>query len=184
MHHEPRMNSIAERHIPSYDCATHVDTKSQTCDFDSRCGRALVSPRSRTQSACLGAGFAFPLLPAGSMPLLVAFVCALHSLRHDVRDVGCPKPASEITFNSIVHGLLNEPGAIPKGDMLDTGAHNFEWACMYACLAPNRTVRAVDPSARFVSGIKQKGCTKGTKGKRWPPNLHSYLGACVDGLAP
>ena len=67
--------------------------------------------------------------------------------------VRCAKPSSELTFNSIVHGLFNEPGAIPAGDIFDAGAQDGTWACMYACQQPNRTIRAVDPLARLVARI-------------------------------
>ena len=80
----------------------------------------------------------------------------------------CAKPASELTFNSIVHGLFNEPGAIPAGDIFDAGAQDGTWACMYACQQPKRTIRAVDPSARLVAHIACKSLR---------PNLKGYVAA-------
>ena len=88
----------------------------------------------------------------------------------------CPKPAVEITFNSIVEGLFNERGIVPDGNILDVGSKDGKWACMYGCWQPHRTVRAVDPSQVMLDNM-QKFC-------KASPNVHRYLGAVsnVSGL--
>ncbi len=65
----------------------------------------------------------------------------------------CKKPLHEITFNSIVHGIFNE-GLLGAGDVLDVGANNGEWACMYACFDSARIVHAVDPSPQYVARMR------------------------------
>ena len=77
----------------------------------------------------------------------------------------CPQPPMEYTFNSIVEGLFAE-NLVPSGDVLDVGAHDGAWACMYACFQPQRTIRAVDPSSHLLHSRK---CAHA--------NLHKHVAA-------
>ena len=54
-------------------------------------------------------------------------------------------------------GLLGE-GAVPNGSIVDAGAQYGRWSCYYAATAPDRTVRAVDPSHNYTKEISLHGC--------------------------
>ena len=55
----------------------------------------------------------------------------------------------ELTTNSIVAGLFAE-GLVPNGSVLDAGANDGSWACMYGCLDGRRTVIGVEPVAALL----------------------------------
>jgi FkbM family methyltransferase len=59
---------------------------------------------------------------------------------------------TERSFNALTHSLFSD-GYIPLGDVLDVGAHDGSWSCMYACFDLNRTVHAVDPSAKMLKAM-------------------------------
>ena len=73
----------------------------------------------------------------------------------------CPKgtrwhgPACELTFNSIVEGLFRE-GIVPPGGVLDVGAHDGQWSCMYACFDPSRIVYAVEGNQNYFRLISSR----------------------------
>ena len=62
----------------------------------------------------------------------------------------CDHQEHEVCFNNIMHSLFNDR-LMPKGDILDVGAHEGTWACMYACFDSSRVVHAVDPSPRMIA---------------------------------
>ena len=62
----------------------------------------------------------------------------------------CIVPKHEMTCNSIVAGLFAE-ALVPPGDVLDVGANDGSWACMYACFDKRRTVYGLEPSAALVN---------------------------------
>ena len=55
----------------------------------------------------------------------------------------------ELTTNSIVAGLFAE-GLVPNRSVLDAGANDGSWACMYGCLDGRRTVIGVEPVAALL----------------------------------
>ena len=59
---------------------------------------------------------------------------------------------TERSFNAIVFSLFKQ-GYLPAGDVLDVGAHDGSFSCMYACFDTNRTVHAVDPSPTMIEVI-------------------------------
>jgi len=91
----------------------------------------------------------------------------LMEARRKLASSGCGKPRMETIFNFVVHGLFLEQ-RMPDGDVLDVGASDGTWACMYACMQPKRTVRAMDPSTEMLRRLNQS-CRQ--------PNVRSYLGA-------
>ena len=107
------------------------------------------------------------LLKYAMLPVVVAAL--LSEIGSTLRNGLCNKPMSELSFNAIVHGLFNEPGAIRSGDVLDVGARDGSWSCMYACQQPERTVRAVDPSRKLVRTLGS--CMKAHR------NLRTYVAA-------
>lgn len=71
--------------------------------------------------------------------------------------LGAPKCAavkSEIFANALVRMLMKE-GSLPDGAILDVGANDGTWTCMYAEMDANRTVVAVEPYHANVLAIKQ-----------------------------
>jgi FkbM family methyltransferase len=89
--------------------------------------------------------------------MLLALICAVlanltDGNSHHLRS--CQYPAKcEKTFNLIMASLFQEK-QIPPGDVLDVGAHNGGWSCMYACLDPDRTVHPVDPSPKLIHKMR------------------------------
>ena len=78
---------------------------------------------------------------------------------------------TEVTFNAVIAGLLTE-GRLQNGSVVDAGAHEGTHSCLYASLAPTRTVHAIEPLVLNVRAIT----------RRWShlPNLrvhHSGLGS-------
>lgn len=63
------------------------------------------------------------------------------------------QPPTEIMFNSIVRGLFAE-GSMPPGDVVDAGAHDGQWSCMYSMAAPTRLVHAIEPLEGNVRKIR------------------------------
>jgi FkbM family methyltransferase len=57
---------------------------------------------------------------------------------------------TERSFSAVLYSLFQDK-TVPLGDVLDVGAHNGVFSCMYACFDQNRTVHAVDPSPKLVS---------------------------------
>ena len=81
--------------------------------------------------------------------VLVLVLCAKYAAT-----ARCPYPSShEVTFNIIVSSLFRD-NQIPPGDVLDVGAHNGTWGCMYACFDQSRTVHAIDPNPKLVDAME------------------------------
>mgnify|MGYP003385327692 CR=1 FL=1 len=83
--------------------------------------------------------------------LSVNFVDASHHLRRCLYPSKCEK-----SFNLIVAGLFQDK-LIPPGDVLDVGAHDGGWSCMYACLDPERQIHAMDPSPKLIRKMRCPG---------------------------
>lgn len=78
----------------------------------------------------------------------------------------CRKPRAELLLNSIVAGLFHE-ARVPNGAIVDAGANDGAWACMYASLDAARTVHAIEPLAGNVEKIRALNIA----------NIHAILGA-------
>jgi len=68
----------------------------------------------------------------------------------------------------MIKGLFAD-GLIPPGSIIDAGANTGVETCMYASLAPNRTVHSLDPLAKNIASVHHK-CGK------WLPNVKPLLG--------
>ena len=64
----------------------------------------------------------------------------------------CNIPDSEFLFNSIILGLFAE-GLIPTGSVVDAGANDGSWSCLYAEADHSRSVHAIDPMKVNVERI-------------------------------
>lgn len=62
----------------------------------------------------------------------------------------------EVMFNRIVSDMFLE-NLVPGGYVLDAGAHTGENACLYASLAPDRRVLAIEPIEANVAAIQNRG---------------------------
>lgn len=70
-------------------------------------------------------------------------------------DGRCYKPHWERIFNSIIGGLFME-SLIPRGSVLDAGAHTGNACCFFASVAPERTVHAIEPLDDNVRLIRER----------------------------
>jgi FkbM family methyltransferase len=67
----------------------------------------------------------------------------------------CRKPRTELVLNSIVAGLFHEQ-RVPAGAIIDAGAHDGSWSCLYAVLSRGeRAVYAIEPLAGNVKKIEE-----------------------------
>lgn len=96
---------------------------------------------------------------------------------HSNHRVACPMPITEKSFNSIIHAMFLE-NLIPEGDILDCGANDGEWSCMYACFDPKRTVRALDP---FKENYDKISCPHYPNVVKYPIGISKSPGYFVDG---
>ena len=82
-------------------------------------------------------------------------------------------PREEVFFNALIRSLAME-GSLPPGHILDVGANDGQWSCMYAKMDGNRTVVAVEP---FVANVRHLH-----KLSQVYPNIepHQVRGGCAD----
>ena len=80
----------------------------------------------------------------------------------------CSVAHAEEILSAIVKALFAE-GLMPHGSIIDAGANTGVETCMFAALAPDRTVHSVDPLLNNIACVRSK-C-----GKR-SPNVQLLLG--------
>jgi FkbM family methyltransferase len=107
------------------------------------------------------------------------FVVAGESKSADDRFT-CVMPPNELAFNSIIYAMFLD-NMIPDGDILDCGANDGEWTCMYGCIAPDRAVRALEP---FKTNYDKISCPNQPNVIKYPIGLSSSPGFFEDGNNP
>lgn len=81
------------------------------------------------------------------------------------REPQCPLMFTEFVFHSIVSSILSSE-LLPPGVIIDAGANDGSDSCVYADLAPTRTVHAIDPLPQNVRSIERYARTR--------PNLRPF----------
>ena len=109
----------------------------------SRCTYSIPSAAARQPSGMLN-----DVCPKPDVETGCAASHSVNAIFHQLTRPAC----ACCSFNDIIHGMFAD-GSMPPGDVVDAGAHKGQWACMYACLQPARTVRAIDPSPAKVANL-------------------------------